>query len=181
TKTKAEPTTSVANAVVTRSDLVAQSITEQVTAVGGKDYKARIITNNPIEWHEGYDSTNSIKKHGWYLDLKGTAGHEGEMMIEDMTRLGNTLFVQTLIPNDDPCAYGSTSWHYAINPATGGHTLHHAWTEYRTQKPGQIIAGLNIPGEGGITVAQRADGGFELCTGTTCEQISPDGSIGRQT
>lgn len=182
TKTKAEPTTSVANAVVTRSDLVAQSITEQVTAVGGKDYKARIITNNPIEWHEGYDSTKSIKKRGWYLDLKGTAGHEGEMMIEDMRTLGRTLFLQTLIPNDDPCAYGSTGWHYAINPATGGHTLHHAWTEYRTQKPGQIIAGLNIQGEGGITIVQRPDGTFELCTGTTCEKISPDpASIGRQT
>lgn len=182
TKTMAEGTTTVDSAVVKRSDLVAQSITSQTVATGaGKEYEARIVSNNLIEWHADYDSTQPIKKRGWYLDLEGTAGREGEMMIENMRTLGRTLFLQTLIPNDDPCAHGATSWAYAINPATGGRTLHHAWTLYRTQAPSQVVAGLNISGEGGITIAQRPDGSFELCTGTTCESISPDpSSVGRQ-
>ena len=36
--------------------------------------------------------------------------------------------------------------------------------------------------EGGLTIAQKPDGSYEVCTGNSCSEILPDPtSVGRQT
>lgn len=126
----------------------------------------------------------SSGKLGWALDLKVGSTLDGEMVIEDMVTLGRTLFFQSLVPNDDPCADGSSNWTYAINPSTGGKTQHHAF-DLRFTTPGKendIISGRKQDGEGGITATQNPDGSFDLCTGLTCVPVFPDpSSTGRQT
>ncbi len=100
-----------------------------------------------------------------------------------MQQFGQTLYFQSLVPNVDPCASGVENWSYAINPATGGRTTHHAWNDYRSStNPSQVITAIRMDGEGGLTIGQEPDGQFVLCTGgAECEAIEPDpASIGRQ-
>lgn len=180
-KTKAE-TTTAAQGNISRSKLVKQSIESQTSGTGvtsGVDRVARIISNEPIEWYKDFDSTKSIEKHGWYLDLQTSAAREGEMMIENMRLLGNTLLMQTLIPNDDPCSNGSESWLYALNPTTGGRTLHHAFDTQTSS--GDIVGAIKFGSEGGISISQDEVGFKANAPGVDPEPIylSPD-SMGRQ-
>src|SRR5690606_27822433 len=115
---------------------------------------------------------------GWYFDLV----LDKEMILADMLQFGQTLYFQSLVPNADPCASGVENWSYAINPATGGSTAHHAWTDYRsTNDPNTVITAVKMPGEGGISIGTDSDGSSELCTGQECKKITPDPtSMGRQ-
>ncbi|MBP7997489.1 MAG: hypothetical protein KAY89_05210, partial [Thiopseudomonas sp.] len=73
------------------------------------------------------------------------------------------------------------NWSYAINPAAGGRTTHHAWADYRsTSNSNAVITAVQIGGEGGVSIGTDADGSSELCTGQACEKITPDSDIGRQ-
>ncbi len=164
---------------ITRSQLVEQRILLESTAkslVGSTTSEVRTISDDAVVWSSG--------KLGWALDLKVGSTLDGEMVIEDMVTLGRTLFFQSLVPNDDPCADGSSNWTYAINPSTGGKTQHHAF-DLRFTTPGKendIISGRKQDGEGGITATQNPDGSFDLCTGLTCVPVFPDpSSTGRQT
>ncbi len=108
-KTKAEATSAD---TVSRSKLQQQTITSATTGTGKTteaDRDARIISNNAVEWYTDFDSSKPVNKRGWYLDLT-LGGFDGEMMIENMRSLGSMLLLQTLVPNDDPCANGSTNW-----------------------------------------------------------------------
>lgn len=163
---------------ITRSQLVEQRILLESTAkslVGSTTSEVRTISDDAVVWSSG--------KLGWALDLKVGSTLDGEMVIEDMVTLGRTLFFQSLVPNDDPCADGSSNWTYAINPSTGGKTQHHAF-DLRFTTPGKendIISGRKQDGEGGITATQNPDGSFDLCTGLTCKPVFADpGSTGRQ-
>ena len=129
---------------------------------------------------EWLDTNGDVNKRGWYLDLRvGTNAFDGEMMIEDMTALGQTIFFQSLVPNDDPCASGSSNWTYAINPFTGGKTRHHAF-DYKATGDG-VVSGIQQSGEGGFTVSSTPEGQYELSTGENTIQIYADpASIGRQ-
>lgn len=174
--TKAETTS--AN-TIPRSSLVSQQITNTVvaTADSGDTRTARVISNNPITW---YAQDGSVDKLGWYLDLRvGAAAFDGEMVIEDMYALGQTVFFQSLVPNDDPCASGSSNWTYAINPFTGGKTNHHPF-DYKGTNDG-VISAIQQSGEGGFTVSNTPDGQYELSTGSETVRIYADPvSIGRQ-
>lgn len=175
-KTKAESTTAI---TISRSDLVAQQISQAVTAIAedGSSRIARTVTNNPIQW---LTDAGQVNKYGWWLDLRvGSSPLDGEMMIEDMSALGQTIFFQTLVPNDDPCSSGASNWTYAINPFTGGRTSHHAF-DYKTQG-GDVISGVTQSGEGGFSISSDNDGGYDLNTGNESINIYPDPtSIGRQ-
>lgn len=180
---KTKPTDTTSAISITRSNLVTQSIVTQEAAVDSQNQSsaARTITDNEITWFSG---ASSINKYGWALDLKADSTLDGEMVIEDMATLGRTLFFQSLVPNDDPCADGASNWTYAINPTTGGKTSHHAFDLRLTAagKGDQIISGRKQDGEGGITVSQKPDGSLELCTGKLCIPVFPDpASTGRQT
>lgn len=177
-KTKAEATSAE---TVSRSKLQQQTITSATTGTGKTtkvERDARIISNNAVEWYTDFDSTKPVNKRGWYLDLT-LGGFDGEMMIENMRSLGSMLLLQTLVPNDDPCANGSTNWLYAINPATGGRTLHHA-LDTRSATYG-IVSGIKFGSEGGVSISQN-ETGFTANAPDDSEAISPPAdSMGRQT
>lgn len=180
--TKAEAT-SEADANIPLSSLQVQTITEQTTGTGlvsGKTRVARIISNTAVEWYTGFDSTKPVLKKGWRLDLKSGAGttFDGEMIVENMRTLGSMLLVQSLVPNDDPCANGSTNWLYAINPATGGRTLHHA-LDTRTAA-GAIVSGIKFGSEGGVSISQNETGFTANAPGDSEAIAPPAQSMGRQ-
>lgn len=189
TQTRAESTAELS---ITRSNLVKQTITDEATGTytqGGTN-PARIISNNNfIKDDEGdrrwVKDDGSINKYGWYLDLAvggSNPNYEGEMLVEKISTLGQTVFFQTLVPNDDPCADGASNWTYALNPFTGGKTLFHAFDlrHVDNNKVVQVVSGIKQDGEGGITITHTPDG-FEACTGLVCQKIYPDpSSIGRQ-
>lgn len=176
--TKAETATAK---IITRGELAVQTITSETTGTGkesGKAREARIISNNPVQWYEDNDSSKEVVNRGWRLDLTA-GGFTGEMIVENMRTLGSMLLLQTLVPNDDPCANGSTTWLYAINPATGGATLHHAF-DTRTADQ-EIVSGIKFGSEGGVSISQNEKGFTANAPGDT-EAISPPAdSMGRQT
>jgi len=190
TKTRAESTSAF---TIQRTDdeasghLVKQTIIEQLTGTytqGGTN-PARTISNKPVQWTtSNADGVVSVNKYGWYLDLAVNEDEfEGEMLIEKMSTLGQTIFFQTLVPNDDPCADGASNWTYALNPFTGGKTLFHAFDLRHVDSNNvvHVVSGIKQDGEGGITISQNPDSGFEACTGLVCQTIYPDpSSIGRQ-
>lgn len=155
-------------ATLTRDSLQSQTMNSALTAVDNLK-AARELSNNEVNWSS---------KAGWYFDLVLPK----EMIVADMLSFGQTLYFQSLVPNADPCAAGVDNWSYAINPATGGRTKYHAWTDYRIKtSPNTIIAAVKMGGEGGLSIGQRADKRYELCTGAVCNEITPDpASIGRQ-
>lgn len=154
-KTKAEATSAE---TVSRSKLQQQTITSATTGTGKTtkvERDARIISNNAVEWYTDFDSTKPVNKRGWYLDLT-LGGFDGEMMIENMRSLGSMLLLQTLVPNDDPCANGNTNWLYAINPATGGRTLHHAFDTQAADNT--IVSAIKFGSEGGVSISSNEKG-----------------------
>lgn len=156
-KTKAE-TTGATGMPIERDSLVGQSIKEtNLDAKGlasGLDRKARTLSDNAVSY---YDAAGNISKKGWYLDLEANSTYEGEMMIENMRVLGrDTLLISTLVPNDDPCAHGAGNWLYALNPATGGRTLHHAF-DTRIKNPDgsyTLVSAIKLGNEGGLSLGQ---------------------------
>lgn len=166
-------------ATVTRANLQEQQMELENTVVeNGKE--ARVLSNHSVNWAHKTDTgwvATASNKAGWYFDLVLNK----EMIVADMLQFGRTLIFQSLVPDADPCASGVANWAYAINPATGGRTLHHIWADYRVKDSNQVITAIKILGEGGISIGQRPDKKYELCTGSTCEEITPDpASIGRQ-
>lgn len=162
---------------ITRSSLQEQEITNQVTvAADGSSRQGLVISNNAIDWS---GSPTQAAQNGWWLDLRQS---EGEMVVENMSQLGRTVFFQTLIPNDDPCGDGATNWTFAINPFTGGRTPHNAFDYTPTSDVGtNNISAIRQDGEGGGTLSQNSDNSFQYCTGQECTNIYPDpSSIGRQ-
>lgn len=161
------------NPGIIRNSLQQQSISEQTTvsAADGTTRQGRVISNNAIDW-----ST----QNGWYLNLVQS---DGEMVVENMSQLGRTIFMQSLVPNDDPCGDGAANWTYALNPFTGGRTAQNSFDYVPTgDAKSTNISAIRQDGEGGGTISQNSDGGFQFCTGQTCANIYPDpSSIGRQT
>ena len=166
---------------ISRSSLVEQTITEATSATNldGQNLSARVISTNAVPW---YGANGAVSKFGWRLDFK-LGALDGEMVVDDMSTLGNILLLQTLVPNDDPCADGASNWTYAINPATGGRLPHNALLLTAPSLDlGVFPSAQKQSGEGGLTIAQKPDGTFEACSGTTCADLAPDSrSIGRQT
>lgn len=179
TKTKAE-TTGEPPSITRDSNMTQQSFGSETSGTGattGTARQARTVSNNPVEWYTDFNATKPIKQRGWYLDFNG-GGLQGEIMVEDMRTLGNTLFLQTLIPNDDPCANGAGNWLYAINPSTGGRTLHHAFDTRGAND--LILSGIQFGTEGGVSIGQDEEGYKAFAPGDL-EPISPDpSSLGRQ-
>lgn len=169
------------NATVTRSTLQRQTLTTGLTGTDGTTSLAvRTISDNRVRWQAGTNA-NETAQNGWFLNLLKS---DGEMVVERMLQLGNTLFFQSLVPNSDPCGDGASNWTYAINPFTGGKTAHNAFNYVTGDNVG--VSGISQPGEGGLTTGSNNDGSggppkFEVCTGQNCQEIHPDpSSVGRQ-
>lgn len=158
---------------ISRSSLQAQSISTQTTvsAEDGSTRQGRVISNNNVDW---------TTQNGWYLNLVQS---DGEMVVENLSQLGRTLFFQSLVPNTDPCGDGASNWTYALNPFTGGRTSRNSFSYTPTSDVGTSnISAIRQDGEGGGTITQNSDSSFQYCTGQECTNIYPDpSSIGRQT
>lgn len=167
-KTKAQ-STSAPSPALGRSNLVSQSITEEAASnpfsnnvnVDG----IRTISQNAVQWYTtgANDTTDSsVNKWGWVLDLKiaGASTLSGEMMINPMSARSQTLLVNTLTPNADPCKEGVDSWVYGLDPYTGGRTTFNVFdlNNDRTINDGDtygssntVISGYKKQGAGGFT------------------------------
>lgn len=178
-QTKGQPTGAMTAPEINRNNMTQQSFGSETSGTGattGTARQARTVSNNPVEWYTDFNATEP-NQFGWYLDFDG-GGLQGEIMVEDMRTLGNTLFLQTLIPNDDPCANGAGNWLYAINPSTGGRTLHHAFDTRGAND--LILSGIQFGTEGGVSIGQDEEGYKAFAPGDL-EPISPDpSSLGRQ-
>jgi type IV pilus assembly protein PilY1 len=99
-------------AVAGRSDLQVQTIQVQTAASG---LTVRALSTNTVDWSN---------KKGWYLDLldppvpPGTA--TGERVVSTAVLTNDRAIFVTVIPSDDPCVPGGTSWLMEASLATGG-------------------------------------------------------------
>lgn len=174
-KTNAQST--INNINIDRTKLVRQSFIEEVIATNEElnvNRDARIISSNKIDL---------VNNKGWVLDLQLGTDLTGEMIVEGMRVVGNTLLLQTLVPDDDPCAAGAGNWLYAINLETGGQTLNHVFdTRYKKDEKTTVVSGLKIGAPGGVALTYGDDGGLEV-SGESIKGalIGPAGWLGRQT
>lgn len=160
-----------------RSSLQQQTIETQTTVeANGATRQGLVLSANNVRWQA---SDSAPAQDGWYLNLRQS---QGEMVVENMSQLGRTIFFQTLIPNDDPCGDGANNWTYAINPFTGGRTSHNAFDYRPTTDIGTTnVSAIRQDGEGGGTLSQDSDGTYQYCTGQECVNVYPDpASLGRQ-
>lgn len=162
---------------ISRSNLQVQTVTDTTTVTNGTDSRqGRVISSNAVLWEA---AGGNPKQNGWYLNLVQS---DGEMVVENMSQLGRTVFFQSLVPNDDPCGDGTSNWTYAINPFTGGRTPQNAFDYKPSTGTGNTnVSAIRQDGEGGTTISQNSDGKFQLCTGQECVNVYPDpSSLGRQ-
>ncbi len=162
---------------IARSSLQEQTITTQTTVeANGTTRQGLVLSNNNVSW-QGSDT--QAAQNGWFVNLRQS---QGEMVVENMSQLGRTIFFQSLIPNDDPCGDGANNWTYAINPFTGGRTSHNAFDYVPTTDIGTTnVSAVRQDGEGGGTLSQDSDGTYQYCTGQECINVYPDpASLGRQ-
>ena len=91
-------------------NLLRQSISQESN---GK----RVTTDLPIQWEGTY------AKMGWYLQLAagGTSPVlTGERMVGRSVLRGRTVVFTTIIPSENPCEAGGTSWLMALDRSDGG-------------------------------------------------------------
>jgi type IV pilus assembly protein PilY1 len=98
---------------VARITLLEQEILDQVTANGNR---LRLVGNNPP----------SGTYNGWFIDLLwktsngGTLGAEGERVVSQAIVRSDRVIFPTLIPAEDPCEAGGTSWLMEVELYNGG-------------------------------------------------------------
>ncbi|HET6628788.1 MAG TPA: PilC/PilY family type IV pilus protein [Woeseiaceae bacterium] len=92
---------------VSRADLLEQTIIAQDTQNGTR---VRAVSQHDMQ--AGQD--------GWYLDLVPPDGPAGERVVSKATVRGDRVIFATLIPSQDPCAFGGDSWLMELSTFTGG-------------------------------------------------------------
>ena len=122
-----------------RSDLLVQTISESVQTftstqkdengnpvVVSNTVEVRSVSNNEIFWEDQKNSSGVVtaSKHGgWVLDLidsaASTPDNKGERAVSNPVLSGTTIIFTTLMPSDDPCDSGGSSWFMAIDSADG--------------------------------------------------------------
>lgn len=85
---------------IVRSNLLQQTIDSEVR-VSGSDY--RVTSNTEIDW---------ANEKGWFIDLisPGAASNLGERQVSNAIIRNGKIIFTTLLPSDDPCLDGGTSW-----------------------------------------------------------------------
>jgi type IV pilus assembly protein PilY1 len=119
--------------ISSRSELLQQSITDEVTQSG---FELRVTTENTIDW-----STHK----GWYLDLidPDTGTNVGERQVsEAIVRNGRVIFT-TLLPSEDPCGDGGTSWLMELD-ATSGSRLTYSPFDLNADKAFTVTDYVNV-------------------------------------
>jgi type IV pilus assembly protein PilY1 len=91
------------DATIDQTDLIEQTMTTFTS--GEKTY--RNITNNFVDYSTDY---------GWWFNLSTS----GERNVTNSIARSNTVFFNSFVPENDPCAVGGYGFEYAVNMATGG-------------------------------------------------------------
>jgi type IV pilus assembly protein PilY1 len=95
-------------ATLWRSNLQAQTIMAETSEYG---YDLRETSNNAVDWNA---------RQGWYLDLVPPSGAAGERVVStSIVKYDRVIFV-TMIPSNDPCQPGGSSWIMELSTQTGG-------------------------------------------------------------
>jgi len=97
---------------LTRSDLLAQSVTLTTTLSGTF---VRTSSDNTL-----------TTEHGWYLDFPTATGAAERSVSRPLVYKGKVFFV-TIIPSTDPCVPGGESWIWALNTQSGGEMPSVVW------------------------------------------------------
>lgn len=169
-QTRAQPTTEATARAEERSNLASQTFGTQNDGalVGLEGNQAtndiRILSDDMISWFKP-DTTDlqddgNVAEWGWQLNLQVGSAKLGEMVINNMSASGRTLFYSSLTPNLDPCSDGADTWFYAIDAYTGGRT---AYNVLDLSKDGivdgvdkytdKVISGVRFPALGGFNLA----------------------------
>lgn len=90
-----------------RSQLQQQTIVS-VTTIGGRN--TRQVSQNPVDYNT---------QRGWYLDLDTLPK---ERVVSAPQLRFNRVFFTTLVPSDDACVPGGTSWVMELSALSGGQT-----------------------------------------------------------
>ncbi|MBU3059511.1 pilus assembly protein [Pseudomonas indica] len=176
---------------LSRDDLLEQAFELQTTASFDNNGTAvtstiRTVSDNEIDW---LNDDGSVHHYGWFLDLKVGSSLEGEMVVTNPYITDGVLIASTLIPNEDPCEDGVTTWLLTLDPTTGGALASVALdlnndgvVDSLDSYNGASVAGVQMDGlTGGFTVSRDADGNVVVCGSDGCETLSGSASTsGRQ-
>lgn len=143
-----------------RSDLVGRTLDNSTVTVDGETYEVRSSSG---------DDFVTTTYQGWYVDL-----------IDDRERInqpaqvrGNYIFVNSLVPSDNPCDIGGGGWIMAFG--LDGRTPDRAvWP-----KLGEPFVGFKT--EGGIPNVPALIGDYALIPRSDSEILSEEIEVGRQT
>ncbi|GAB4361736.1 MAG: PilC/PilY family type IV pilus protein [Gammaproteobacteria bacterium] len=113
---------------LTQSDLVQQGFNASFA-------NNAVITTNPVDY-AGSDK-------GWYIDMP----ESGERIVATPIIRDGIVYFVTLIPDADPCAFGSRSFLMALDMATGGNP---SFAAFDTNYDGVLDASDYVSG-GGVT------------------------------
>jgi len=99
-------------AIGDRDDLQVQKIEAEVTAsFNGEPFNLRVTSDNTVDYTD---------KKGWYMDLITPVDvTKGERVISPSLLRGDRIVFTTLVPSEDPCAAGGTSWLMELDGPTG--------------------------------------------------------------
>jgi type IV pilus assembly protein PilY1 len=169
----------------TRSDLEAQTITTQTSAMTNSGSNTiRLLSSNLV---------NLPAVRGWYVDLYvtnsvGVQTNTGERVVTDPALINGTLQITTYQPNSNTCVGGGNAWYMVFNYATGGATTLPQFDWYGSGSVnsnnlymGQTVDGMSLGNSYAaapkmVTMGQQAvvyttTGEAQvngLCNGTTC-------------
>lgn len=96
---------------IVKGDLLEQEIISEVVE---SSQRFRIVSDNSI----------SETQSGWFIDLLrktalGGEGPQGERVVSKALLRGDRVVFTTIIPSDDPCSAGGTSWLLEVDPEDG--------------------------------------------------------------
>ncbi|WP_312270361.1 PilC/PilY family type IV pilus protein [Pseudomonas sp.] len=123
---------------------------------------ANTVSSNTVSWYDA--STNKNGQYGWYINLLLT----GEMVVSKPFVLSDTLIMSSLMPNDDPCESGASTYLYALDPYSGGGTdslLLGTSTSYSRLALSGLLSGVTpfVYSDGTISLSgTSADGSSDL-------------------
>ena len=104
-------TGSSADIVSGRTELQEQTITDEFVATFGTESVPIRVTS---------DTAMGASKRGWYLDLDSPVNSfEGEMQVSNSILRNGRIIFTTLIPEQDPCGFGGTSWLMEMDALSG--------------------------------------------------------------
>jgi type IV pilus assembly protein PilY1 len=145
------------NDLVSKSDLVEQTVTNVVDATYGD---VRTLTDNSVTYANGASTDE-----GWFIDLDApTAGSAtgvefpGERAVRNLQTRGDYLFINTIIPQDSSsCVPGSGGFELAFSPTTGG-----AGTEpifdFNGDNSFTVSDNVTVGGNSHVVAGRRFDG-----------------------